>query len=522
MPFVRHPEYKRFLEEDWLFESINESYLPLLRMLNSLRSKGVNYRLTICLSPTLITMLQDTLLQERFIGYLELHRQLGELEVERCSKQQPQALQMAQYYLENIRQNLEDFDKLYDRNILTGFKDLMLSGYLELITSAATNAFLPLYQEYPIAVNAQIMLGIQTFHEAFGQKPQGFWLPECGYYPGLDKLLSRHGIRYFPAASQSILFSPDRCDTGVFRPVYSENDIAVFPRDYQLTSLVWSDEGYPSDPAYREFYRDIGYDLDLDYIRPFIHEPDVRVFTGFKYWAITGKGADKVFYDPAKAKAKVEEHASNFLYNLMMKGRRVRPNLDGKDPLITLCFDAELFGHWWFEGIDWLETFLTKSCQMDSPVELTTPSQELALEPRLQKIRPAFSSWGAGGFAQVWLDGSYAWAYRHIHKGIERMIELADRFPSQQSLKKRFLDQATRELLLAMSSDWAYLFYNHNNIDFAKNQLEDHLQNFNLVYENMCKNAVNTEWLVKCEDRDNIFPSINYNIFNQELFEKLI
>lgn len=521
MPFVRHPEYSRYLEEDWLFESMNESYLPILRMLKDLNKNNVDYKLTLCISPTLLAMLQDEMLQQRFVNYLKLHEKLGIHEVSRCNKEEKEAVEMAKVYLKNIQMNKDDFENLYKRNIITGFKDLYESGHVDLIASVASNAFLPLYQDYPIAVNAQVILGIQAFVDAFGNKPQGFWLPECGYYPGLDKILAKQGIKYVPAASQAVLFSKDRCDTGVFRPVKSAENIVFFPRDYQLTSLVWSDEGYPSDPVYREFYRDIGYDLDLDYMRPYIHEPDVRVFTGFKYWAITQKGPDKVYYNRAKALAKVKEHASNYIYNIMMKGRQVRPDLDGEEPMVNIFFDAELFGHWWYEGVDFLKYLLLDASSQQSPIKLSTPCEVLKERPQLQEIHPAFSSMGTGGFAQIWLDGSYVWAYRHIQKGIERMIELADRFPSQKSLKKRFLDQAARELMLAMSSDWAYFFHNHNNIEFARAQLEDHLQNFNLVYENMCKNAVNTEWLVKCEERDNIFPGMNYNIFNEDVFDKL-
>lgn len=515
MPLVRHPEHKRFLEEDWLFESINESYLPMLRMLKRLRDSKVKFKLTICFSPTLITMLTDPVLQQRYVDYLELHKKLGLLEVERCSKEQPESLEMAKTYLHLIETNLKEYENLYKRNILKGFKQLKEEGYLELIASAATNAFLPVYSEYPVAINAQVSLGIQTFVEEFGCKPDGFWLPECGYYPGVEKILAEHGITYFPASSQSILFSEDRCDTGVYKPVKTENNVAVFPRDYQITNLIWSDEGYPASKEYREFYRDIGYDLDLNYIRPFIHEPDVRVFTGFKYWAITGNTPDKEYYNKQKAREKALNHANNFIFNIAAKGRQIRSNLCGDDPIFTLCFDAELFGHWWYEGLDWLEQFFREGSQEQSPITFTTPSQFLVSSQDLQVIKPALSSWCPGGFAQIWLEGSNNWVYRHTHKTIERMVELSDRFPDQQSLKQRFLNQAAREVLLSMAGDWPYLLHNRANEEFAKNQLRSHIANFNVVYENMCKNAVNTEWLVKAESRDAIFPKIDYNIFNK-------
>lgn len=515
LPFVRHPEYPRFLEEDWLFESISESYLPLLRMFNKLKAERLSFKFTISLSPTLCCMLSDPILQERFLQYLERHIELGNKEVQRCSESQPEFLEMAQFYLDRAKQNLSDYQDLYRNNILDAFKALEASGHLELATTAATHAYLPLYKEYPTAINAQIELGVQSFLTTFGHLPKGFWLPECGYYPGLEETLKYHGINWFQTASQSMLLSQDKVQYGDYRPIRCPNNVAAFPRDFQGTSLVWSNSsGYPADKVYREFYRDIGYDLPMDYIKPYIHEPEVRVFTGYKYWAITGQTDQKVPYTRELAQAKVREHAQNFLYNLTRKSATLAPAME-HSPLFTLGFDAELFGHWWFEGIDWLEQVIRLVGESGQSVSLTSPSTFLSKEGHtLQTARPAFSSWGQGGYSAVWLDGSNAWTYRHIHKAIERMEELSERFSDQISLKQRFLNQAAREVLLAMASDWPFILFNKSSTEYAEKRLKDHLKNFNVVYGNMCKNAVNTEWLVKAEKRNSIFSDIDYNIFN--------
>ena len=517
LPFVRHPEYPRFLEEDWLFESISESYLPLLRMLNRLKSDRIKFKMTISISPTLCCMLNDSVLQQRFLEYLQLHIELGEKEVERCEREQREFLEMAKYYLDQYQQNLSDYQVLYRYAILAGFKMLETSGYLELATTAATHAYLPLYQEYKTAINAQVELGVQSFLTTFGHLPKGFWLPECGYYPGLEDTLKYHGISWFQTASQSMLLSPDAVTYGDYRPVRCPNMVAAFPRDFQGTSLVWSNtSGYPTDRTYREFYRDIGYDLPMDYIRPYIHEPEVRVFTGYKYWAITGQTDQKVPYQRGEAQRRIVEHAKNFLYTIEKKAASLEDAMD-KEPLFTFGFDAELFGHWWFEGIDWLEQVIRLAHKEDKLDMFVTPSTFLAKEgSSLQTARPAFSSWGQGGYSAVWLDGSNAWTYRHIHKAIERMEELAVRFNDQISLKQRFLNQASREVLLAMASDWPFILFNHSSTEYAQKRLKEHLKNFNVVYGNMCKNAVNTEWLVKAEKRNVLFADIDYNIFNPD------
>lgn len=513
LPFVRHPEYPKFLEEDWLFEAINESYLPMLRMMYALRDEKVPFKLTFSLSPTLCSMLDDPLLRERFLNYMNEHLELGQKEMERLSND-PQKLRLANMYLEGLSKNLAFYSGKCSNDILSAFNQLSSEGYLELITTTATHAFLPAYKDYPIAVNAQVETGMIEHLRTFERMSEGFWLPECGYYPGLEDILARHNIKWTSLSSQAFFLSQDEPKTGCYAPVKCPNGLYCFARDYNLTSLIWSStEGYPCDADYREFYRDIGYDLPLDYIRPYIHEPDVRVFTGFKYWAITGKTSDKVVYDPDKAAMKVDAHSSNFLYHIKSVGDLVGPSLPN-DPIYTLSFDAELFGHWWFEGVKFLEAVIRKVALDDSMV-LTTPGQCIKLGEEVQTLRPAYSTWGDGGYSQVWVDSSSnAWAYRHAFKSLERMTELAERFPDQKSLKQRSLSQAARETLLLMASDWPFIIHNHSSEEYARKRLTGHIQNLNLVYENMCRNAVNTEWLVKAERRDNLFPWLDYNVFN--------
>lgn len=515
LPYVRHPEYPRFLEEDWLFEAISESYFPLLRMLKKLRDEGVPYSFTLSLSPTLCNMLSDPVLLGRYTNYLNLQHELSEKELERCAKEQPESLPMAQAYHERIELNIRDHFETYQCNVLEGFADLEHSGHLELITTAATHAYLPLYSEYPAAIKAQIALAVQSHVNHFKKRPNGFWLPECGYFPGLEEFLQREEISYFQTASQALLLSSTPVERGNYAAVQCPNGIYAFPRDYHLSNLVWSNSaGYPTDVDYREFYRDIGYDLPLSYIGEYIHDPEVRVFTGFKYHAITGNTDQKRLYSIDRAQAKVARHADNFLYNLRRKGSMLRESLD-RDPYFTITFNAELFGHWWYEGVDWLEAVIRRVSTFNDVV-MQTPGQYIGEDESVQVMQPGLSSWADGGYANAWTSGENVWIYRHLYKALERMSELANRFPGQTALKERFLNQSAREVLLAMASDWPYMINNGSSIEYAQKRLNDHLVNFNLVYENMCKNAVSTEWLVKAEKRNMVFPDIDYNIFATE------
>lgn len=516
LPFVRHPEYPKFLEEDWFFEAVNESYLPLLRMFYKLRDEKVDFHLAFSISPTLCSMLRDKLLLERLQAYLESRLELGEKEINRL-RSNPQMLSIAKMYVDNINKNCYFLNETCKGDILSAFNKLGDEGYLELITTAATHAYLPIYKDNPVAVNAQIETGVMQHSRIFTHSPDGFWLPANGYYPGLEDLLKRHNIKWTALACHSFFLSEDEPKMGNYAPVRCPNGVYCFARDYYLTSLVWSSkEGYPSDPCYREFYRDIGYDLPIDYIRPYIHEPDVRVFTGFKYWAVTGMTADKQIYNPQAAKLKASEHARNFLYNVRSCGRNLEGILN-QDPVYTVSFDAELFGHFWYEGVSWLEYVIRYASEKESNIRLITPSMYIAEGHKVQTLRPAFSSWGDGGFSQALVDNSTNAEYvPHVLEAMTRMTDLVKRYPDQKSLKQRFLNQAAREALLLMASDWLLLMHNRSNGSYAKNRIEGHLQNLYLVYENMFRNAVNTEWLVKAEERNNIFPDIDYNIFNPD------
>jgi 1,4-alpha-glucan branching enzyme len=514
LPFVRNPEFNRFLEEDWLYEAISETYLPMLRVFNRLRADGIPYKLTFSISPTLSSMLSDHLLQSRYAEYADRMLNLGQKEMKRTADQ-PEFYRLAKMYCDMHQQNLEDFNELYKQNILTGFRSLEETGHLVLITSAATHAFLPLYQDYPQAVKAQVELAIESHISHFRKKPKGFWLPECGYYPGLEKILSSYDIKYFFTATHALTLANKKVERGIFAPVDCGHDISAFARDYGLSQAVWSeDDGYPVDRVYRDFYRDIGYDLDVEYLKPYLHDKRIRSFTGFKYWAVTSKSDFKRVYNPDIAQKRVSEHAGNFIYMIERKTKNLSRILD-RPPLFTLPFDAELFGHWWFEGVSWLEEVIRLLAE-NKHIELLTSEDYLSRFPENQHALPAYSSWGTKGYSSVWVDGSNDWIYRHIHRSIDRMTELVERFPDQVSLKGRFLKHAAREILLAMASDWPFVISNGTSVGYAQHRLKEHIHNFNLVYENMCRNSVNTEWLTRTEKKTNIFPDIDYRIFSRD------
>ena len=192
LPYVRHPEYESFLEENWLFEAITETYLPLILGLQRLRAAGVKDCLTLSLSPTLLTMLRDPFLQERYLAHVDKLRQLARQEVRR-TRGDPAFAPLARLYQERLEETVEVFEQQHGRDLVAAFAQLQADGVLELITTAATHGYLPLLKAEPAAVRAQLLVGAQTFQSMLGFPAKGVWLPECGYYPGLEGVIEEAG-----------------------------------------------------------------------------------------------------------------------------------------------------------------------------------------------------------------------------------------------------------------------------------------------------------------------------------------
>jgi len=512
LPYVRHPEHEYFLEENWLFEAITETYIPLLDAFESLVDDGVDFRLTMSITPPLAGMLADELLQSRYLRHLEKLIELARKECWR-NRTQPALLRVAEMYLARFLRCQDVFTRLYDGNLIAGFRRFQDLGVLEIITCGATHGFAPLLQTQPNAVRAQVMVAVQDHERHFGRKPKGMWNAECGYFPGLEDYLKEAGIDYFFVDTHGILHADRRPRNGVFAPLACPNGVCCFGRDVESSKSVWSsNEGYPGDFNYREFYRDIGFDLDLDYIKPYIHPDGIRLMTGMKYYKITGKTEAKEPYDPDAARAKAAEHAGNFMFNRERQVEYLSEIMD-RPPVVVSPYDAELFGHWWYEGPLFIEALMRKIATEQATVRNITPSEYLGLFPENQVARPSFSSWGYKGYCEVWLDESNHWIYRHLHVAAERMVELANEHKQATGISRRALNQAARELLLAQSSDWAFIMKTNTTVEYAIRRTKDHIRRFTRLFEMLKNDGIDPDWLADMEAKDNIFPGIDFRVY---------
>jgi 1,4-alpha-glucan branching enzyme len=514
LPYVRHPEHESFLEESWLFEAITETYIPLINAFDRLLADGIRFSMTMSLSPTLAAMLQDEFLQSRYLAHMSRLCELADREVER-TRNDPRFHHLACMYKRMFAQAVDVFENRYGRDLVRAFRKFQEAGVLEIMTCAATHGFLPLLQTEPSAVRAQVAVGAQSYRRAFGRDAAGMWLPECGYYPGLEEVLADAGIRYFIAEAHAVENASVRLHHGILAPIACPNGVAAFGRDAESSKQVWSSaEGYPGDADYREFYRDIGFDLDFQYVKPYILDGQTRVHTGIKYYRVTGRTDHKEPYDPARAKQKAAQHAGNFMF---WRERQIEYNAPrmGRPPIIVAPYDAELFGHWWFEGPQWLEFLIRKITFDQKTVELITPSQYLARHRVLQKAVPSASSWGYKGYNEFWLNGGNDWVHPHLRRAARRMRELVRAWRTQPTdgLTERALKQAGRSLLLAQASDWPFIMRSGTTVEYANRRIRDHLARFNYLDRSLEEGRIDERRLQCLEAMDNIFPELDVAVF---------
>jgi 1,4-alpha-glucan branching enzyme len=513
LPFVRHPEHDRFLEEDWLYEAILETYLPLLEVFEGLLRDHIPFRISMTMSPTLVAMLKDDLLRERAERHLVRLSELTDRELLR-TEDEPHFHYLARHYRERIDTALALWRR-HDGDLVRAFGGVEASGALEILTCAATHAYLPLWRQYPEAVRAQIFVGVAEHLRQFGRAPRGIWLPECAYFPGLDETLADAGLRYFLVDTHALLHADPAARHGVHAPIYCPGSgVAAFARDPESSQQVWSKEqGYPGDAAYREFYRDIGWDLPLELVGPWVQPTGDRKNTGIKYHRITGAGDHKEPYDPYWARERAAEHAGHFVWSRERQVEHLAGRM-GRPPLVVAPYDAELFGHWWYEGPAWLGFVMRKIACDSQVVALTHPGEYLARMPTQQVSSPAESSWGDKGYHEVWLSDANAWIYPHAFRAFEWLRELARATPDDAPAPvQRVLRQMARELLLAQASDWAFILRNKTMPEYATRRTLSHLRRFRHLAYMLKDSRIDEGWLARVETTDNLFAEADWRLY---------
>jgi 1,4-alpha-glucan branching enzyme len=512
LPYFRKSGKWPFGEEN-LFEAIIGSYLPLINALESLADEGIRPRATIGITPILAEQLADPYLQEEFISWLQrMVRVSREDEARFVSGEEPDLAALAKRNADEYAQALVDFQRL-GPNLLVPLRRLQERGAVELITSAATHCFSPLLGEYQ-SLQSQYAVGVATHERHFGTTPQGFWLPECAYRPGIEAFIEQAGLHYFVVENTAIEGgTPAGPAMGLYEtvPIVAEplpetglttlapyqvtgSQVTVLGRHRDASFLVWSaHSGYPGAGVYREFHKK--------------HE-----HSGNRYWRLTGRDVelgDKLPYDPAAARVQVELQADHFVTVLHEHLRQYHEET-GQQGILTVPFDTELFGHWWYEGVEWLKAVWRRLAQ-DPQVRPMSVSQALAQHPAKHRIElPVETSWGAGGTYWTWNNPDVASMWPIIYEAEAEMVALATEYADATEPVDAALTQAARELLLLESSDWPFLVTTGQAIDWAKGRFAMHRQRFDLLAKAIRSGDVDMAMVRRIAAEDNPFPEVDW------------
>lgn len=518
--------------EEWLHQAASETYLPLLKALYSLKQEGYPFHLCLGMTPILIEQLSDPLILENLEDFLKLKISRAYADLKRN-----EVAYLARFYYQFYQDLLESFVEEFGRDIISAFKRLQDEGLIEIATSAATHAYLPLLSR-DSSIYAQIKVGIESYKQRFGTSPSSFWLPECGYRPsfyseagyikpGLEYFLEKEGIKVFFVETHTIeggepvgkakgevigpyaiiprrylvpisgYIEPRRKTT--YQPYWVGNSgVAVLGRNNRTSLQVWSaDHGYPGDFRYREF-----------------HKKDS--ISGLQYWRVSDARKDlatKELYHPDWAQQAVLEHSHHFA-SLIEGLLSDYYQQSGNYGIVLSAYDAELFGHWWFEGIMWLKEVL-KLLSRSKIVELTTPSKFIKEHPPDEALFLPESSWGQGGGHFTWDNIDTKWVWEIIHKAEREMEELVSQYPEAEDKEREILCQIGRELLLLQSSDWTFLITTGQAKDYAIMRVLRHWERFQnlaqLLKEGKVENALIESRLLYASD--NPFPLLDYKYF---------
>lgn len=539
--------------EEWIHEAAVETYIPLLSVLYDLKDEGVDFRLNIGFTPVLAEQLSDPLVLQHLDDYLDMRIAAATSDIayfESPESADSHLRYLAEWYKSLYTMIKTAFNERFERDIIGAFRRLQDAGYIEIIASTATHPYLPLMAR-DSTIRAQIKTGIRSYERLFGKTPTSFWLPECAYRPayyadaehvrpGLEHFLAEQNLRLFFSETHlitggqpvgvaggdvigpygtvkrryvlpmsSAASSPERsattfsayyvADTATGSQAVTHSGVAVIGRNSRTGQQVWSaDWGYPGDFDYREFHRKAG-------------------TSGMQYWRVTGKQIDlsqKDVYHPEWAASKVDQHAEHYVH---LVGDLIREYAQktGCHGLVASTYDTELFGHWWFEGVQWLGKVL-RYLATDKTIDLMTVSAYLTAHPPTEVLSLPEGSWGAGGEHFVWDNAENHWMWQPLHEAEARMAALAARFQMPDEDELAVLNQTAREALLMQSSDWQFQVTTGQAREYAIQRFNQHYERFDKLAGGLETGKLDPAYANELFEQDHLFPDIDFRWFADE------
>lgn len=533
---------------DWLTEAAAECYVPLLHVLDRLNNEGIKPRWTFSIVPILAEQLADPAFKDEFESYCQSKIDFSISDQERFRREGQLWMEgVAAWWQRFYTRILVQFKHQWDRDLVAAFKYFEDEGSIEIITSGATHGYQPLLGTDEACI-AQVRLGVDIHKKHFGKAPRGMWLPECAYRPGYDwkspveenqvpwprvgtdEIMKSEGLEYFFTDSHMIrggeplgtyaanfpqlaeLFARSSkyfTAPEEFRSEYQHyrlhNGLTVFARDPQTTVKVWSGEaGYPGDEVYLEFHK--------------------QLYPGrLRYWKISQNKADlgaKQPYDPWAAYEHLTSHAEDLVQTIKNTLASYKGQAD-RIGTLTAMYDTELFGHWWWEGPEFLYE-VARAIAKDPDIECVTGSDVIDAEPATHAIYMPEGSWGEGGYHYIWMNKDNSWTWGKLYQMERTLLRMAHNYGKGPA--KEIVIQAAREVLLAESSDWQFLISTFSAKDYAEVRIKDHFDRFEKLAEMADRVHTGSKltpdeagFLLECQEKDAAFPDLDLSLWLEPL-----
>ncbi len=518
--------------EDWLYEAAAETYLPLLSVIGECNFLNGNPKITMGLTPVLLEQLAHENFKDGFQKYL--HDRIEQAEKDRLNfekENQPHLTWLAARWIDFYTNLANQFEKI-NRDIPGEFKKWHDNGSVELLTSAATHGYLPLLLE-DSSIYSQIRAGLNSSNRILGFKPKGIWLPEGAYRPAghwtppiswgannwrksIDEIVGHEGLTHFFVDDHMVTNHDGSNPLNVHRPVWVDGNsgqkpvMTAFARDPYICRQVWCGfVGYPADGVYLEFHKRHGQRQ------------------GLRYWKVTDRKSDlgkKDMYYPDDIPGKLYQHCTHFCQEVKRRLYEYK-NVTGKHGVVVACFDAELFGHWWFEGPAFLRDVLL-TLASDPDVDLTTAENFLHSYGPDKTLHLPSGSWGEGGDNRVWANDNLKWLWETEYRCETLFGKLTYNLPWQKNMKVReILQKAGRELLLLQASDWPFVITRRQAPDYGIKRFMQHVSRFDMFTDIAERLAENPRYLTslnqlqklqikEADMSDVIFNDIDLNWWN--------
>lgn len=550
--------------DEKLLAYATETFVPLLGRLFALREENTPFRVTLAVSPILANQLNTPSFAKRFTDYLEARADAATRDVLYYSgapvnlhphstsyaddapplghglqrEADDHLRYLAQWHLDQIHEVQRIFTEVCASDLIAALRDLQDSGSVELMTTAATHAYLPLLST-EAAIHAQIHAAMNMHERLFGRKPESFYLPALAYRPdvrradgsiraSLASVLQAHGIKAFIAETHLVRGgTPGTESSGVLRgtqgdiaPLYTFPQAPAHPqRGFSTLRAYGVQDDHSTEPLNVAVITPeertrlqiagslLGYPSDFDYL-------DSRfraVSSGLRYWRVTIKSFDlaqKDFYHPDWAGYKVEQHSEHFAH---LVGDILRENEEGT--LITTVIDSALLGQTWYEGIAWLAQIL-RQLHYYPNLELTTPAAYISANPPQTSITLPEGTSGVGGTHAAWANAQTAWLWESLHAAEETMRQLAQDHLNDAGDDARYvLNQAARELMLAQSGDWPLMITAQKNADYAAQRVANHLSNFSRLARSVAAGQPDVQLAQSSFRYNNVLEDVEFTWF---------